>query len=161
MKIDNLNSYQNNPNIFDKIVDKIYEISKHLNKSYPNYEKWFYETHIAGCKENKRDIIFVTNEQEQIVAISCLKKHKEEKKICTLLVLEKYRKQGVSDLILKASFKYLGTTKPLITISEDNVSSFEKIISKFEWELCEVVDGIYCDNKKEFCFNGKITNKNI
>lgn len=37
---------------------------------------------------------------------------------------------------------------------------FEKIVTKYNWELTEIVDGIYNHGIREFCFNGQLTNRN-
>lgn len=37
---------------------------------------------------------------------------------------------------------------------------FEKIVTKYNWELTEIVDVIYNDGIREFCFNGQLTNRN-
>lgn len=34
---------------------------------------------------------------------------------------------------------------------------FQPIIEKYDWELTEVVSGLYNDRAKELCFNGKLT----
>ena len=56
--------------------------------------------------------------------------------------------------------KFLETTKPLVTFTEDKLPMFEKIVTKYNWELTEIVDGIYNDGIREFCFNGQLTNRN-
>lgn len=38
---------------------------------------------------------------------------------------------------------------------------FQPIIDKYDWELTEVVCGLYNDRAKELCFNGKLTKENI
>ena len=42
---------------------------------------------------------------------------------------------------------------------QDN-DTIEKIVTKYNWELTEIVDGIYNDGIREFCFNGQLTNRN-
>ncbi|MGN1358467.1 MAG: hypothetical protein ACI4WU_03760 [Bacilli bacterium] len=62
--------------------------------------------------------------------------------------------------MLEESIKWLGTTKPLVTFSEYKMPMFSKFIIKYNWQLTEVVEGLYKHNKKELCFNGTITKKN-
>lgn len=162
MKIDNIKNYisKTNQENFMKIADEIYELTIHLNGTYPGYKEWFYNKQIKGCLTPSRNIIFIKNEEGKIIALSCLKKDEKEKKICTLYVLDKYRKQGIGILLLEESMKFLETTKPLATFAEDKLPMLEKIIAKYNWELTEIVDGIYNDNIREFCFNGQLTNRN-
>ena len=37
-----------------------------------------------------------------------------------------------------------------------NIEEFKPFIDKYNWELVEVVTGMYGDNTKEFCYNGKL-----
>lgn len=162
MKIDNIKNYisETNQESFMKLADEIYELAIHLNGAYPGYKEWFYNKQIKGCLTPNRNIIFIKNEEGKIIALSCLKKDDKEKKICTLFVSDKYRKQGLGSLLFEESMKFLETTKPLVTFTEDKLPMFEKIITKYNWKLTEIVDGIYNDGIREFCFNGQLTNRN-
>lgn len=162
MKIDSIKNYisETNQDSFMKIAAEIYELTIHLNDTYPGYKEWFYNKQIKGCLTPYRNIFFIKNEEDKIIALSCLKKDDEEKKICTLFVLDEYRKQGLGSLLLEESIKFLETTKPLVTFAEDKLFMFEKIVTKYNWELTEIVDGIYNDEIREFCFNGQLTNRN-
>lgn len=59
--------------------------------------------------------------------------------------------------MVEASMEFLGTTKPLITLADYKLPMFQPIIEKYDWELTEVVSGLYNDRAKELCFNGKLT----
>lgn len=161
MKIDNIKNYisETNQESFMKLADEIYELTIHLNGTYPGYKEWFYDKQIKGCLTPNRNIIFVKNEEGKIIALSCLKKDDEEKKICTLFVSDEYRKLGLGSLLLEESMKFLETTKPLVSFTEDKLPMFEKIVTKYNWELTEIVDGIYNDGIRELCFNGQLTNR--
>ena len=52
--------------------------------------------------------------------------------------------------------KWLGTSKPLITLADYKLEMFKPIIDKYNWELTEVVSGLYNDKYKELCFNGTL-----
>lgn len=60
--------------------------------------------------------------------------------------------------MLEASMKWLGTTKPLITIADYKLEMFASIIQKYDWRLIQIIDGLYQDNTKELCFNEAFTN---
>lgn len=157
-QIDNICNYINSELKFFKISKEIYLLTKHLNEIYPGYKDWFYNKQIKGCLELNRNIIFIINNEDNIIGISSLKKINNEKKICTLYVLEEYRNKGIKKLLLEKSFEYLETDKPLITINEDNLDKFKNTIEEYNWELVEIIDGIYKKSSREFCFNGKLTN---
>ena len=133
---------------------KLYEETKEIEKEYPNYKNWFIHKQIKELLEGKRDILFVEKDNK-IIALACLKKN--ENKICTLYVKEEYRKQKIGTKLLEESMKYLKTTKPFITISENKLSMFKSFINKYKWEIIEVNNNVY--NHKEYCLNGYITKK--
>ena len=162
MKIDNIKNYisEANHENFMKLADEIYGLTIQLNGTYPGYKEWFYDKQIKGCLTPNRNIIFIKNEEGKIIALSCLKKDEEEKKICTLFVSDEYRKQGLGSLLFEESMKFLETTKPLVTFTEDKLPMLEKMVTKYNWELTEIVDGIYNNGIREFCFNGQLTNRN-
>lgn len=157
-QIDNICNYINSELKFSKISKEIYQLTKHLNKIYPEYKEWYYNKQIKGCLDLNRNIIFIRNNEDNIIGISSLKKTEEEKKICTLFILEAYRNKGIKKILLEKSFEYLETEKPLITISEENLDIFKNTIKEYNWKLVEIIDGIYKSNNREFCFNGKLTN---
>lgn len=49
--------------------------------------------------------------------------------------------------------KWLGTTKPLITLADYKLDMFKPIISKYDWQLTEIVSGLYNNKYEELCFN--------
>ena len=159
MTIDNIKNYlsEDKKDEFIEIINQIYKMTKNLNDTYPGYQEWFYDKQVKGCFTPSRNILFVKDENGEVIAFSCLKRTDEEKKICTLFVDPNYRKHGLGDLLLEASMEYLGTTKPLATFSADKLPMLDKIIKKYDWQLTEVVDDIYIKGVRELCYNGKLT----
>ena len=92
--------------------------------------------------------------------MACLKKDNKERKICTLYVSDKCRGLGIGTSIIEESINWLGTTKPLITLADYKLEMFKPIIDKYDWELTEIVSGLYNDRSKELCFNGTLTKSN-
>lgn len=86
-----------------------------------------------------------------------MKKDNTENKICTFLVLEGYRKKNIATKMLEQSFKYLGTTKPLITIADYKLPMFEGIIKKYDWVLTQTMEvGYYNNTSCELVYNGHL-----
>ena len=100
---------------------------------------------------NNRTILYV-KDNNNIIAFSLLKR-KDEKKICTIFVNENYRNRKIGTKLLLESFKYLGTTKPLITIRDYKINYFKSIIEKYNWSMDEELVDYYGKNTKEYCFN--------
>ena len=155
MKTNKITDYLTNEKVFLELVNKIYEITSFLNKSYPNYEKWFYEKQVKGCLNGERNIIFITNDDE-IIGIISVKKANEEKKICTLFVKEEYRNKGIGSMLLEESFKFLDTNKPLITIGDNMLPIYEEFINKYKWNFTEKLYDFYVQGINEYCYNGKL-----
>ena len=142
---------------FVRITNQVYKITEYLNDTYSGYKEWYFKKQVKGCYTPNRNIIFIRTNNNEIAGLICLKKTEEEKKICTFYVDSKYRNQGVGSLLFEESIKYLETTKPLATFSEDKLTIFEKIIEKYDWCLTEIIDSIYNKGVKELCYNGKLT----
>ena len=161
MIIDDIKNYlsEDKKEEFMKIINEVYGMTEHLNSTYPGYKEWFFDKQVKGCYTPSRDIIFVKSEIGEIAGISCLKKDDEEKKICTLFVNPNYRMRGIASLLLEESMKFLETTKPLVTFTEDKLDMFAKIIEKYDWQLTEIVDGVYNEGVREFCFNGQLSKR--
>ena len=86
-----------------------------------------------------------------------MKKDEKEAKISTLFIDERYRNKGLASKLIKESFKFLNTDKPLITIADYKVDMFISIIKKYNWKLTQVLNSEYYNGKyREFVYNGKI-----
>ncbi len=148
---------------FMKLAIKIYMVIDFICEDYPNYKEWYFNKQLPETiNKDERNILFVRNSEnkEEIIAMSCLKKEEDEQKICTLYVSDKNRGQGIGTAILEESMKWLGTTKPLITLADYKLEMFRSIIDKYGWELTEVISGIYNNKSQELCFNGTLTKNN-
>lgn len=155
IKIESLTDYIGKDD-FEEITKQIYNITD-FSSDYPDYESWFFSKQVPRVLEKTGEIFFAKSiEDNTIVGIASLKNTNEEKKICNLFVKEEYRSIGIGTKLLTSSMKFLETTKPFITIRDYNLSSFKPFIDKYNWKLVEVVTGIYGDNTKEFCYNGKL-----
>ena len=92
-----------------------------------------------------------------VAGVAFLKKDDTESKICTFLVVDGYRGKHIATTMLDYAFKYLGTTKPLITIADYKIPLFERIIKKYHWELTQTMrKGYYNNSSRELVYNGKL-----
>ena len=64
-------------------------------------------------------------------------------------------KRGIGTKLFQKSIEILGDRKPMITISEDNISAFEPLLKKFDFDLVEIKENLYVANKKEYIYNKK------
>lgn len=148
---------------FIELASKIYMITDFICDDYPKRKEWYFTKQLpATINGDERNILFVRNPDNynEIISMSCLKRDEEEQKICTLYVSDKYRGIGIGKAIIEESMKWLGTTKPLITFADYKLEMFKPIIDKYNWELTEIVSGLYNDRSQELCFNGTLTKNN-
>lgn len=164
IKIENFKDYLGTVSTeeFLELATKIYLITDFICEDYPKHKEWYFTKQLPAITGEERSIIFVRNpkNENEIISMACLKKDEEEQKICTLYVSDKCRGLGIGTKIVEESMKWLGTTKPLITIADYKLDMFGPIIKKYNWELTEVVEGLYNDRAKELCFNGTLTKTN-
>ena len=134
---------------FSKAVNELYLLTDYNKLQYPDYYRWYFQTNIPRILEGSGEAIFYLDGFE-IVGLSMLKRTEEEAKICTLLINEDYRKRGNSSIILEDSFEFLGTEKPIITIPQNRLDEFSKIIEAYGWEETSTTDEYY---SPEIIFN--------
>lgn len=145
----------------EKAKEKLYNYLRDLAESYPKFDEWFFNTVIPELemKNGEREIIIVISELEGskravLTGIAILKKQQFEKKICTFRIHEDYRNQGIGTLLFEECFEYLGTRKPIITISQDRKAMFDNHIKGFEFEEMQVLKDYYKNGTDEYVYNG-------
>ena len=139
-----------------QICDAIYEITDFICADYPKHKSWFYQKHLpATLKQGSgRDIIFAYDLNQKLYGTSFIKQDDQEKKNCTLFVNSDARSFGVGTALVEKSMELLGTTKPMITLADYKLDMFQGLIKKYNWELTQVVSGLYNDHSKELVYNG-------
>lgn len=147
----------------EKSKEKLYNYLRDLGESYPQFDKWFYNVVIpeVELKNGEREIIIVLSKLEGcsktlLTAIAILKRKQMEKKICTFRVHEDYRNQGIGTELFEKCFEYLGTTKPIITISQDRIEMFEKHIVNYKFEETQKLKDYYNKGSIEHVYNGTL-----
>ena len=141
---------------FSRAANEIYLLTDYNKHQYPGYFKWYYQTNIPRILSGEGEAIFYLD-GFQIVGLSMLKRTNDEAKICTFFIDEEYRKRGYSSLLLEDSFGYLGTESPIITIPENRLDEFSKIIEAYGWVPTETTDKYY---SPEVVFNNsKVLNR--
>jgi len=135
-----------------KIKDTILDVFKTMDIKYPNFDDWFGKIFVEVLMDNVRREIVLAMDGTTIAGILILKDIDGEKKICNIAVLPDYRKQGVATRLFEMAFEYLGTRKPMISMSQDLVPSFSGLIRKYKFKLTNI-DYTYNQHKIEFYYN--------
>ncbi len=130
-------------NLNEKIINEIYELTKEIGNTYPDYKEWFYNKQTK--EENRKTIYLKTN--NEIIGVVNLKK--EENKLCTIYLKEEYRNHGISNILLEEAFKYLDTTKPYLTCNKNNLKYLNNIIKKYNWKKTGIINNEIEFNKEK------------
>ena len=136
---------------FSKAVNEVYLLTNYNCKQYPDYYKWFYTKSIPRLFSKEGEIYFYLD-GFIVVGLTVLKKTELERKICTLLINEEYRKKGYCQELLNSSFDYLETDKPLITIPKKRIEEFQSMITVYDWQESELSNEYFSE---EIIFNSK------
>ena len=142
MKIYTLSSLIGNHQLFCKFAQDAYSVTDCLCQDYPKYFEWYWSKDLPRVFNGTGEIVICTID-DNIAGIASLKKINTEKKICTFFVVKEYRGQHVATKMLEYIFEYLGTSKPLIVITDYKVLSFVPIIKKYNWKLTQITSKGY------------------
>ncbi len=147
-------SFKNIVNFNLEILDEIFYVVKSLESEYPDFYNWYHQKVYEGLKNGTRNILVARDEESQnIVGISILK-NSDEKKICTFRVVPEFQHKGIGSELMKKSIGILGTNSPLITVSEDRIMEFQKILEKFNFKEVGKYNDYYRKGRFEISYNG-------
>lgn len=148
--------------IYENANKDPYKYTEELEQLYPDFENWFMTKVRPGLHAEvpERELILLMDPDGGAVAgFAILKKTDEESKICTFRISEGWRNDGAGQKLMKACLEYLGTDKPLITVSEKCKSSFDNIFKQFDFVQTQELDGLYVLGSKEYVYNGYLNSK--
>ncbi len=155
-RIFTLSSFINNHRLFLKLAQAAYSVTDHICKDYPMHFEWYWSKEIPRVFNGTGEVLICTI-NNNIAGVAFLKKDSTECKLCTLLVVENYRRKHVGTKLLEQSFKYFGTTKPLVTIADYKIPMYEHFIKKYSWELTQTMTkGYYNTSSCEYVYNGNL-----
>jgi len=134
-------------------IKKLYHELAMLQDEYPGFEKWYLEKVVPEALSGSR-LIFVAWHEDKPAGILILK-DADEKKICTLRVMPEFRRMGVGHQLMDCAISALNTTHPIITVSDDHIQEFSKLLIKdYKFVPTEIHYGYYRENHVEYVFNG-------
>lgn len=122
-----------------------------LAYEYPKFDEWLNRV-FDEISQGKR-VILLDVEGGVIRGLAILKDTVDEKKVCTLRVDERYRRQGIGSALIKESYRILRTDTPLMTVSEKHIDIFKDFLRENGAKLFESVTGLYNNGEQEFFFN--------
>lgn len=154
---------------FAELIYLCYCATDWICKDYPDHCDHFFTKYVPGVFDGTREILGLYCGQE-LAGMIVLKKAIEaensndpaaarpvwERKISTLYVKPEYQNRGIASKLIEASFKWLGTTKPLLSIADYKIPQFEKMIKKYDWKKTQELEKYYNDSATEYVYNGRI-----
>lgn len=151
-----LSSVASDHNKFGKYAQLAYSVTDYICTDYPKHFEWYWGKEIPRVLNGTGEVLICTV-NNVIAGVAFLKKDNTEKKICTFLVLEKYRGMHIATRLLKRAFDFLGTTTPMISIADYKIDMFKHIITKYNWQLTQTMKvGYYNNNSQEYVYNGSL-----
>lgn len=127
-----------------------------LKNDYPQFYDWFNNKVITEVQSSKRRVILASTRLNDFAGVLILKNTTAEKKICTLYVSQEIRNKKLGSLFFDIAFEKLETDKPLITVSDDHIREFDKLLKKYKFVLSETIDGYYRSKISEYSYNGHL-----
>ncbi|MDE7290838.1 MAG: hypothetical protein K2N58_02225 [Treponemataceae bacterium] len=127
-----------------------------LKNDYPQFYDWFNNKVITEVQSSKRRVILASTRLNDFAGVLILKNTATEKKICTLYVSQEIRNKKLGSLFFDIAFEKLKTDKPLITVSDDHIKEFDKLLKKYKFILSETIDGYYRSEISEYSYNGHL-----
>lgn len=126
-----------------------------LEFEYPFFSKWLHKVFEELQISEKRIILIYSNPDNifDIKGVAILKNTSEERKICTLRVLQPYRHQGIGTQLLKKSIEILKDPYPLITVSGVHMNSFGPFLRKNGFILKDKIKSLYRRGCYEYFYN--------
>ncbi len=152
------NIKQINENSF--FLDSIFKSLSFLRLEYPGFYKWYHKKVMQGLSSDSRKIFLATTSsrisQHNIDGVLILKNTLEERKICTLFVKEKNRYKGIGAKLMDLAMNEFHGEKPLITISDNHITSFNHLLNKYEFKVEDMLPNYYTNGRIEYTFNGHL-----
>ena len=136
------------------LYEQMLDLTKSINDTYPEQTKWFKEKFITGLQKKERMYIIAQDDDNTLAGCVLIKNTEEEKKICTLFVNPKFRRQGLGKQLMEQTLKELGE-HPLITVSSRNLSQLSHLLEQCGFHLSATKKGVYNSEDTEYYFNDK------
>ncbi|HIY44687.1 MAG TPA: GNAT family N-acetyltransferase [Candidatus Helicobacter avistercoris] len=130
----------------------IYHYLSEAKRFYPNFDLWYFTNVLSSIARKEKQILMIQDDKD-LKGVSIIKNTQEEKKICTLRVMEKYQNRGIGLRLFEKSFETLQTRFPLLSVSEEKYPDFKKIFDYYGFKLTSIKENYYRIGKKEFFFN--------
>ncbi len=134
--------------------EQLPRLTEEIGKSYSGHLVWLNTKFLPGLHTKTRGYSFAIDDRtDWLSGCTLLKNEPSEKKLCCLFVDPNYRKLGIASKLVENSFELLRTDKPVMTVSEQNLSQLQPIIKRYGFELTSVKESVYKQGVREYFYN--------
>lgn len=142
------------------VLSEVFSASLDLSASYPNFHEWMTGKVIPGLLAGERSIV-VEYRNLDLAGFAILKDTDFEQKLCCLRVMPNYQRSPIAIKLFESAFDLLENEKPLLSVSEEKLSSFSRIFKYFNFEKTFEYQDYYLKNLCEISFNGVLESEGI
>ncbi|WP_278372265.1 ASCH domain-containing protein [Segatella bryantii] len=137
-----------------KIFKKLFDFLSDLRSEYPFFDNWLTKVCYELINTDRR-IVILCFEKEilNLKGIAILKKSERENKICTLRVVNDYKRKGIGTILYMNAKYILRDQAPLITVSGLHMKEFAPFLRKNGAVLKDKVKSIYKKGSYEYFYN--------
>lgn len=141
--------------LIDAFFRLLQNILSDLEIEYPFFLKWLHKVFYELQKSDSRIILVCCDDSNifDVMGVAILKNTIEERKICTLRIIPKYRRQGIGTYLLRKSTEVLNDPYPLITVSGIHMDSFGPFLKKNGFVLKDKIKSLYRRGCYEYFYN--------
>ncbi len=107
---------------------------------------------VPGLRAGTRRLVRI-DRQGQIAALGIAKAEGGEAKICTVRIAPEFVGRGIGIRVFEELMGWLGTDRPLVTVSETKLGDFQRIFDHYGYRLTSVCTGLYVPGRAEYIFN--------
>lgn len=139
----------------------IYRFLGKLVLEYPGFSKWYNRLFTDNFDLNKDREIIICESNYLIAGVSILKSDEHEKKICTLRVDKKFKRQGIGTKLIELSREWLEEDYPIITMHKMKQKEFSSILNYYGFQLEQEQKHYYNIFSTELVYNGILPEKKL
>lgn len=149
-------SLARDPETTSGVLAEVFAHVRDLKDVYPHFDAWLTDRVLPGLWSGDRSIL-VEHRDGMLAGLAILKDDGLEKKLCCLRVLRGFQdSRGLGVRLFDKALDILETQKPLLSVSEERLSAFERIFAHFGFEQVKRYEGLYRAGHSEISFNGEL-----
>lgn len=147
--------FRTDPERFDHLVTSTRDHLIHLSSFYPSFAHWYDNKVVPGLRQGDRTLL-LRYIDGRLGGIAITKDDGLEKKLCCLRVLPQWNGSGLGLRLFDDAFDVLGTEKPLLSVSDEQLLKFHRIFSHFGFAHGKRYDDLYRVGCAEHSYNGQL-----